>query len=1063
MSHAHEHEHGHESHPDRPNRPDGASSSIHRTLAAATSAQVHEPERNDLRAPHDSDERAQSLATNALAAQRGRRFWRSLDELAGTESFDDFIRREYPSQVHKLADLPERREFLKLMGASLALAGVAGCTRQPTEKIVPYARMPESAIPGKPRYFATAMPWSTGAIGILVESHEGRPTKIEGNPDHPASLGATDAITQASVLGLYDPDRSQTVMHRGRISTWDAFLTDLKTALTAQEAKEGEGLRILTPTVTSPTLAKQCRAVLDKFGRAKWHQYEPVNRDNSRGGSAIAFGQDVCVQPRFDRAAVVLSLECDFLGSGPQNVRAIRDFASRRHVRESAREMNRLYVVESTPTNTGAMADHRLPLRSSDILHFARALAQRLGVKLAAQKNDDPAIAKWVDAVAKDLEKHRGASLVVVGESQHPVVHALAHSMNTALGNSGETVVYTSAIEFEGIDQFDSIKRVARDMQAGKVEVLLIVSGNPAYDAPVDAEFAKALEKVPLRVHLSLYDDETSELCDWHIPATHFLEAWGDARAFDGTVSIVQPLIAPLYNGRSAHELLAAVVNQSGTSAYEIVREHWREEIKGDFESTWRRALHDGVIAGTAFEKQSLKAQIFNPAPAAVQPGIEIVFRPDPFVWDGRFANNGWLQELPKPLTKLTWDNCAEMSPALAAKLGVENEQVIEIERLGKLLRLPVWIAPGHADNCITLGLGYGRRRGGAVAKDAGYDVTGLRFAGLPWSAPDAHVTVTEDRAQLASTQVHESMEGRDIVRVGTIDRFRENPRFFAHASESSHADEKRSESEHAAPKHTAAEEQSSASTLFTTPMPRPTQPAEHAWGMVIDLNACTACGACVAACQSENNIPVVGKDQVRRGRAMHWLRVDRYFEGEPAHPSVAFQPIPCMHCENAPCEVVCPVAATTHSAEGLNEMTYNRCVGTRYCSNNCPYKVRRFNFYLYSDFTTESLKLQRNPDVSVRSRGVMEKCTYCVQRINEAKLNAKNADRPIREGEIQTACQAVCPAQAIVFGDIADPKSAVAKLKSEPHNYGLLEELNTRPRTTYLARLRNPNPELEA
>jgi molybdopterin-containing oxidoreductase family iron-sulfur binding subunit len=982
-----------------------------------------------------------------LADQTGKRFWRSLDELAGTETFDEFIRREYPSQAHKLADLPERREFLKLMGASLALAGVASCTRQPTEKIVPYARSPEAIIPGKPRYFATAMPWSTGAIGLLVESHMGRPTKVEGNPDHPASLGATDAMSQAAVLGLYDPDRSQTILHRGRIATWDAFLTELKAALTEQHAKEGDTLRILTQTVTSPTLAAQCRSVLDMYPRAKWHQYEPVNRDNARGGSAIGFGQEVRVQPRFDRAKVVLSLESDFLGSGPQCVRPIHDFTSRRKVRADAREMNRLYVIESTPTATGAMADHRLPMRSSDIIHFARALAKRLGVKIVSQDHQDPVLSLWVEAVAKDLEKNRGASLVVVGESQHPIVHALAHSINAALANAGETVVYTKSIEFESIDQFDSIKRLARDMQAGKVEVLVILAGNPVYDAPVDAEFAAALSKVPFRVHLSLYDDETSELCDWHIAEAHFLEAWSDARAFDGTASIVQPLIAPLYNGRSAHDLLAAVLDQAGTPGYETVREHWKKELKGDFETAWRQSLNDGFIAGTAFEPLQLTAQGFNPPPAAVQPGMEIVFRPDPTVWDGRFANNGWLQELPKPLTKLTWDNCAQMSPATAEKLGVKSEDMIEIERLGKTVRVPAWISAGHADDSITLGLGYGRKRGGTVAAGTGFDVRDLRFAGLAWVAPDVSVKSMGTTYPLASTQVHESMEGRDIVRVGTIDRFRENPKYLAERAE------------HGAPQEPKSDLAAAEATFTSPTLPR----GEHAWGMVIDLNACTACGACVTACQSENSIPVVGKDQVRRGREMHWIRVDRYFSGDAAKPSVVFQPVPCMHCENAPCEVVCPVGATTHSPEGLNEMTYNRCVGTRYCSNNCPYKVRRFNFYLYADYTTESLKLQRNPDVSVRSRGVMEKCTYCVQRINEARITAKNEDRPIREGEIKTACQAVCPAQAIVFGDIDDPKSAVAKLKSQPHNYGLLEELNTRPRTTYLARLTNKNPELEA
>jgi molybdopterin-containing oxidoreductase family iron-sulfur binding subunit len=996
--------------------------------------------------------------TSSTSAERpAPRFWKSLDELSGKESFDDFVRRRYPSQVHRLMDPPQRREFLKLMGASLALAGVGSCTRQPTEKILPYARQPESALPGRPRFFATAMPWSTGAIGLLVESHEGRPTKVEGNPDHPASLGATDAIAQAAVLGLYDPDRSRTITHRGRIATWDEFLTDLKAALGAQQAGEGEFVRLLTPTVTSPTLARQCRGVLDVFGKAKWHQYEPINRDNARGGSAIAFGQDVAVQPRFDRAKVVVSLESDFLGSGPQCVRWIRDFTSGRKVRADAREMNRLYVIESSPTATGAIADHRLSLRSSDILRFAHALAKAVGVRIASANASDPVIDRWAAAIANDLDKHRGASLVVVGETQHPIVHALAHSINAKLANVGETVRYTKAIEFEAIDQYDSVRRLGREMQAGKVQVVFIVGGNPVYDAPVDSGFAAALAKVPFRVHLSMYEDETSELCDWHIPETHFLESWSDARAFDGTVSIVQPLIAPLYAGRSAHELLSAVVDKPTLTAYEIVREHWRKELAEDrgrsdaeFEKMWRRALHDGVVAGTALPPLNVTAAIFNPPPTGITPGVEVSFRSDPTVWDGRFANNGWLQELPKPLTKHVWGNCAAMSAATADKLGVENEDVIEIEREGKTARAPVWIAAGHADDAITIGLGHGRTRAGSLGTGVGSDVQALRVAASPWSFVATRISKTGEERELVSTQAHESMEGRDIVRVGTIDRFRENPK---EATRPEHEPKLGVGASEEGAKH--AHE----NTSLNPELPR----GDYAWGMVIDLNACTACGACVTACQSENNIPIVGADQVQRGREMHWLRVDRYFEGDAAAPRVHFQPIPCMQCENAPCEVVCPVGATTHSPEGLNEMTYNRCVGTRYCQNNCPYKVRRFNFYLYSDFMTESLKLQRNPDVSVRSRGVMEKCTYCVQRINRARITAEKEDRRIADGEVVTACQAVCPARAIEFGNVDDPKSAVAKLKSEPHNYGLLEELNTKPRTTYLARLRNPNPELES
>jgi molybdopterin-containing oxidoreductase family iron-sulfur binding subunit len=704
--------------------------------------------------------------------------------------------------------------------------------------------------------------------------------------------------------------------------------------------------------------------------------------------------------------------------------------------------MNRLYAVESTPSVTGTMADHRLPLRAGEIGGLARTVAQGLGVQggPTAAMASSRLHAGWIAAVVRDLQRHRGSSLVVAGETQPPAVHALAHAMNVALGNVGNTVIYTDPVEARPVEQFQSLRELVREMEAGQVEMLVILGGNPAFSAPADLPFAMHLSKVKFRAHLSLYEDETSALCDWHVPEAHYLESWGDARAYDGTVTILQPLIAPLYNGKSSYEFLAALLGQPSRSTYEIVRAYWKARHRsGNFERFWRTTLHDGVMADTALPARRVS---LTPTPArrgtepsaAVPKGLEIIFRPDPTVFDGRFANNGWLQELPKPLTKLTWDNVAMIGPATAQRLGLSSGELVELRYQGRVVRAPVWVMPGQAEESVTVQLGYGRTRAGRVGTGAGFDASAIRTAGSPWFGNGLEIQKTGERYPLASTQHHYSMEGRHLVRVGTLEEFHRTPDFAQRMAPDPAPD----------------------LTLY------PPHPYEgHAWGMAIDLNSCIGCNACVVACQAENNVPVVGKTEVARGRAMHWLRIDRYYAGSLDNPETYHQPVLCMHCENAPCEVVCPVAATAHSDEGLNDMVYNRCVGTRYCSNNCPYKVRRFNFLQYADYQTPSLKLMRNPDVTVRSRGVMEKCTYCVQRINAAKIRAKKENQPIRDGEIVTACQAVCPTEAIVFGDINDPTSRVARLKAEPRNYGMLAELNTRPRTTYLARLTNPNPEV--
>ena len=977
-----------------------------------------------------------------LATLRGAEYWRALEALAERPETAELLAREFPRHAAGLLEPVDRRQFLRLMGASLALAGLGACSRAPTETIVPYVRQPEELVPGKPLFFATALSLGGLATGVLVESHMGRPTKVEGNPDHPASLGATNAFEQAAVLTLYDPDRAQTITQTGAIRPWSAFLGAVRTVLDTERPRRGAGLRVLTETVTSPTLARQLRALLAAFPAARWHQYEPVSRDNAQAGARLAFGRVVETRYQIEKADVLLALDADVLGCSPGNLRYARAFATRRRPRTGEVEMNRLYVVESAPSTTGAVADHRLPLRASAIETFARALAATLGLGGEPPAEGNPTraheIAFFAAALVPDLQRHRGRSLVIAGEAQPPAVHALVHAINHALGNVGETVVYTDPVEAEPVDQLASLRELVDDMAAGRVDTLLILGGNPVYTAPVDLAFAQSLAQVPLRLHLSLYHDETSALCHWHVPATHELETWSDTRAYDGTVSIVQPLIAPLYDGRSAHEVLAAFNGEPEKSSYDLVRATWQERhADEDFERAWRRALHDGVVAGTALSPTGVELRqgaIPPAAPAATQGSLELVFRPDPTLYDGRFANNGWLQELPKPLTSLTWDNAALVSPGTAERFGLANERVVELHSRGRTARVPVWIVPGHADDTVTIHLGQGRTRAGRVGTGVGFDAYRLRTADAPWFATGLELEPTAERQALACTQHHYDMEGRHLVRAASLVDYRAHPTF--------------AQDEDPAPP--------AALTLY------PRVPYEgYAWGMAIDLSTCIGCNACIVACQAENNIPVVGKTEVQRGRAMHWLRVARYGIGQAEDPDLYFMPIPCMHCENAPCELVCPVEATVHSAEGLNDMVYNRCVGTRYCSNNCPYKVRRFNFFQYADWETPSLKLLRNPDVTVRSRGVMEKCTYCVQRITVARIAAEKEDRPIRDGEIVTACQAVCPTEAIVFGNINDPTSRVARLKADARNYALLGELNTRPRTTYLAAVRNPNPEL--
>jgi len=1000
-----------------------------------------------------------------LKGAKGKRYWRSVDELANTPEFQAAVEREFPGSPHAWGDEVSRRGFLKFMGASMALAGLAGCTKQPDEPIYPYVKQPEDLVLGKPMYFATAHPFVTGAVPLLVKSDQFRPIKIDGNPEHPYNQGGSDPFTQATLLDLYDPDRSQHVTFRGENREWAEFAVEFRNKVIS--TKDGTGIYFLSETITSPTLARQWREVQAKYPKATLVQYDPAV-----AGTPLERGLNV--QYDLAEADVIVSLDADFLSgaSYPGFHKLVRQYAERR---KDPTRLNRLYAIESTPTTTGMKAEHRLGLRASEIPAFAAELAKAVGIA-----GVEPPPYAWTDeqkkslaALVKDLKAHAGKSVVIPGLYQDSTVNSLAFAINSALGNFSRTAFLpplppkvtlpSDLLEPFPSDQIADMKELVTELNAGKVGWLVIMNANPIYGASADLEFAAAFEKAKMTVHLGSHVDETGQNAQWHIPAAHFLESWSDARAHDGTVSIVQPMIDPLYGGKTAHHIFQALLDEPGLSPYEAVRETWKPVIKGDFEIGWRKALHSGWIEGTAFDRTA-KAGTGTPVPNVPAPcskdAIEIIFRPDPNVYDGRWSNVGWLQELPKPVTNLSWDNAAIVSGATLTKYGLEEDDIVELSVKGRKVLAPVIVAPGHPDNSVTVHLGYGRSFAGRVGSGAGFNAYLIRTSDAPFYAVGSMkkvegkwgVAVTKSHFQdhrpkvfggqgdgNNSLEADEAIGERGIIRYATLAEYKADPG-FANEGETHKTTDK-------------------SNSLF----PNWEYNEANAWGMSIDMNSCTGCNACIVSCYAENNIPVVGKQQVRIGRNMQWLRIDTYFEGDLAAPRAHFQPMACQHCENAPCEQVCPVGATVHTPEGLNAMVYNRCVGTRYCSNNCPYKVRRFNFLLYADYETESLKLMRNPDVSVRSRGVMEKCSYCVQRISAAKIEADKDNRAIRDGEIVTACQQACPAQAITFGNINDKTSKVAKLQADERSYQVLADLNTRPRTRYVVAVLNPNSELEA
>jgi molybdopterin-containing oxidoreductase family iron-sulfur binding subunit len=986
--------------------------------------------------------------TSIRPSGTGPKYWRSLDELANTPQFREWLKKEFPESVTELEmDGSSRRTVLKLMAASFGLAGLTACSR-PVEHIFPISKGVEDYIPGHAYFYNTVMSLAGQAAGLLVETHDGRPTKIEGNPDHPFSRGAATALAQGSLLNLYDPDRG---WMKSPEASWTAFEQGF---LKTMSLGDGSGLRFLSETVSSPSLMALRAETLKKFPRAKWVEYESFQRVNGRLGGEIAFGSPVSIQTNFDKAKVILGLDSDFLGLDWTTPLPTKQFSSRRRIEseEDIEKMNRLYSVESQFSITGANADHRLRLPSSEIKQFAIDVATALGALpgLNVLNNGNDRRSQFLAAAVKDLKSAGPEALVITSPRQPPLVHALAFLMNQTLGSLGNTITISKASAEDRVEAgVDALKTLTSEMSSGQVTTLVILGGNPGYTAPADLQFGAAISKVANSIHLTADDNETAAAVKWAVPEAHFLESWSDASTGTGAAAIQQPVIEPIFGGRTAAELVAMIAGSKDTKAHDIVKNYWTSQWPAaERDKTWRKALNDGVIPAKAAKDEGPKltadAQRIRAAvaaePKAPASGIEVTFVPSSSVWDGRYANNGWMQETPDPMTKLVWGNAALISVATARAKGVEDGDMVALQRDGMKVEAAVLTQPGLADNTVVISLGYGRVRCGRVGMDVGFNANLIRTSDAFWFGSGFEMTKTGGRYVHVTTHERgqaEHMNGRPIYREATIEEYKKNPKVI--------------------------DEMNELPSLHSV-YPERVYDQGYQWGMSIDLGACTGCNACVVACQAENNTPIVGKDQVRRGREMHWIRMDRYYVGSEDEPRAVEQPVPCMQCENAPCENVCPVQATSHSAEGLNDMVYNRCVGTRYCANNCPFKVRHFNFLNFHKADPQLMAMVFNPDVTVRMRGVMEKCTYCVQRIEEVRIKAgAEGRRAIREGEIQTACQQTCPAEAIVFGNINDPQSRVSKLKQQERTYAMLAELDLKPRTTYLARLRNPNPELGA
>ncbi len=1045
----------------------------------------------------------------------GRQYWRSLRELA--ESAE--VRAELEAlTAAEFADYDpgeitgmSRRGFMKIMSASMALAGLTftGCRRWPKEQIRPHAAQPEGATPGVPLHYATMMSLGGAAAGLLARSYDGRPIKIEGNDLHPINRGATDAFAQASILSLYDPDRLRSVMRRegkrlirADWAAFDRFAAEHFAAITPQG---GRGLAILTTADDGPTFQRLKAQLAARCPQARVASWEPLHRDQTTQAARTALGRRTRPIYRFDQADVIACFGDDPLGLHPGQLLHARDWAAGRRAADDGR-MNRLYAVESALSITGAAADHRLPLRPSLIGSALAYVAEQLGVHAGPTDSVTPldadARAK-LDMLAGDLKQHGRRALLTVGFDQPAAAQALGWAINQKLGCIGSTLQFIDEPDADAPLMTDSLRDLSAAMHRGEVRMLLILGGNPAYDAPADLDFAAAMDRVRAAdgvvAHLTIGANETSQHADWLLPEANYLEAWNDGRAWDGTVTVGQPLILPLFEGRSSIELLSLLLDGRPAAGDALVRQTFASLLGEDgFESAWRGVLEAGFIADSASPHlTSLRVAAAPTGPLTGQDAddaVELLFVPDYSLYDGRFANNGWLQEMPDPLTKLTWDNAALLSKADADRLGVDTGHMLAItvtgpDGAGRRLEIAAYVQPGVARGTLVLPLGYGREVTGRVGRGVGFNTYALRTTAAMTTVPGARVTVsaTGGRYKLACTQEHHLLD--DVGMWGREKRVGQPGAGGYTIHEAPFADYRDD------PQLFRRDEHGNVHLQLFEPPSSFNEP--HAWGMAIDMNSCIGCNACVMACQAENNVPIVGKEQVIRGREMHWLRIDRYFKAEVAAQAsaqrfdqalesaqVVYQPMMCVHCENAPCEQVCPVAATVHDAEGLNTMVYNRCVGTRYCSNNCPYKVRRFNYF---DFHSQDPRgkplpwlgipdqqqarqidplrqLQFNPEVTVRMRGVMEKCTYCTQRISAAKIHARvehahgrRDTALVRDGEVTSACQEACPTQAIVFGDLNDPDSRVSRLAAGPRAYAVLDELNTRPRSKHLAKLRNP------
>ena len=924
-----------------------------------------------------------------------------------------------------------RRAALKLLGSGLALT-LSSCGR-PHEEIVPYVEMPEGLVPGVPMKFATTLALAGYGRGALAISVDGRPIKIEGNPRHPASLGATDVFAEAEIMSLYDPDRAKAPRTKDDVVTWDAFAQALFAQMQQEKARRGAGLRIVTGRITSPTLLRQINALLTQYPEARWYSYEPISDDAAFDGSMLAYGRRLAALPRLADAAVVLSLDADPLGAGPRQIADARAFSQRRT--RQAQPFLRLYTVEPEWTLTGANSDHRLALHPDLIRNFALAVTAQMQGENAPDLPDP--VAHFAKICADDLKANKSKALVLVGRRQPPELHALGHWLNAQLN---APVDFIAPVDGNPLSDAQALQALSRDLDDGRVETLAIVGANPVYDTPADLGLAHKIGKVAFSVHLGLHENETADQCSWRLPMSHTLESWSDLRAFDGTASIVQPLILPLYDSRQAHDLLGLMAGTIAPSAYDLVRQTWQAQRSGgDFDTWWKQTLHDGVVANSAAARVATGApKRPDVKPAQAARGLSLLLGADPSVWDGRFANNAWLQECPHPFTKEVWGHGIYLSPGDARRLNIADREMIEVWHDSASLRAPARVREGQADGVIAVELGYGRTRAGAIGNGIGVNAYPLRTTASPWLISDVSLRGTGEIRNVPLLQHNFDLEGdgKDLYPVLTLAELAQGKQPPDHDYEN-----------------------------------RPTLYAKvnydsYAWAMVIDTSLCIGCNACVVACQAENNVPVIGPEEVAMGRDMHWLRVDRYVP-DPERPP-GFQPVPCMHCEQAPCEPVCPVAASVHDGEGLNAQVYNRCIGTRFCQSNCPYKVRRFNWFgyadgqEYADLGADSVRASHNPDVTVRGRGVMEKCTYCIQRINRARHHAEIVDQPIPDGAVVTACQAACPTRAITFGNRNSKASAINALRREPHHYALLGHLGTRPRTTYLARLRNPNPAMQ-